>query len=60
MRDWMSKAVVALLVTFLLLPDVSHAVMLQQRALVGLRGVSVLVDDRNPEVERLGLTKAQI
>ena len=60
MRDWMSKAVVALLVTLLLLPGVSHALMLQQLALVGLKGVSVLVDDMNPEAERLGLTKAQI
>ena len=60
MRDWMSKAVVALLVTLLLLPGVSHAIMLRQTALVGLKGITVLVEDMNPQAERLGLTTAEI
>lgn len=60
MRDWMSKAVVALLVTLLLLPGVSHALMLEQTSLVGLKGINVLVEDMNPQAERLGLTTAEI
>lgn len=60
MRDWMSKAVMALLMTLLLLPGVSHAILLQQMPLIGLRGVNVLVADMNPQAEQLGLTKAEI
>jgi hypothetical protein len=55
-----SKVMVVILVVLLLLPGVSHALTDQQKALVGLRGVFVLVADMKPEAERLGLTPAQI
>ena len=52
-------AVVAL-VSLILLPGVSHALTPKQQALVGLKGVEVVVEDIRPEAERLGLTEAQI
>ena len=60
MRDWMGKVVVALVVTLLLLPGVSHALTDEQKALVGLHGVLVRVDAIKPEAERLGLKSSQI
>jgi hypothetical protein len=60
MRDWVSKLVVALVVTLLLLPGVSHALTDEQKALVGLHGVLVRVDAIKPEAERLGLKSSQI
>jgi hypothetical protein len=60
MRDGVSKTVVALLV-FLLLPGVSHAAEYQKReALVGLKGMSVVVERIRPRDVHLGLTSAQI
>src|SRR5208337_1836463 len=62
-RKWFSPAilaVVALVVAFLLLPTVSHALTNEQKILVGLRGVYVSVADMDPEEEHLGITKAQI
>jgi hypothetical protein len=56
---WSGGAVVALVV-FLLLPGISHATEYQQKELIGLKGVGVLVESVRPEVERLGLTKDQI
>jgi len=53
------KMVVALVV-LLLLPGVSHALTDQQKALVGLKGVYVLVESPKPEAQSLGLTKDQI
>jgi hypothetical protein len=55
-----SKAVVVALVALLLLPGVSHALTREQKALVGLKGVWVLVEGMNTQAERLGLTKTQI
>ncbi len=60
MRDWIPKAVVALVVVLLTLPGVSHALTDEQKALVGLQGVRVSAEFVEPEAERLGLTKAQI
>jgi len=54
------KAVVALAVALSLLPGVSHALTLKQKALVGLKGVGVDVAKISPEAERLGLTAAQV
>jgi hypothetical protein len=51
--------VVALLAVFLLLPTFSNALTLQQKALVGLKGVGVVVEVE-PEAKRLGLTPEQI
>ena len=51
---------VALVLSLLLLPGVSHALTFKQKALVGLKGVEVLVEGMQPEAERLGLTRAQI
>jgi hypothetical protein len=53
------KAALALVV-FLLLPAVSHALTIDQKALVGLKGVHVLVEAISPEVERIGLTRNQL
>ena len=52
--------IVALAVVFLLLPDISHSLTLEQMPLSGLKAIFVSVADINPEVERLGLTKNQI
>jgi hypothetical protein len=54
------KVVVVMAVALLLLPGVSHALTLQQKALVGLKGVGVDVAKISPEAERLGLTAAQV
>jgi hypothetical protein len=59
MRDWVVKAVVAMVV-LLLLPGVSHALTLSQKALVGLRGVEVIVENMQPEADRRGLNRNQI
>lgn len=44
----------------LLLPGISPALTDQQRVLVGLKGVGVLVENIRPDAERLGLTRDQI
>jgi hypothetical protein len=51
---------VALVLALLLISGVSHAFTNQQKALVGLKGVYVLVESPKPEAQRLGLTKGQI
>jgi hypothetical protein len=48
------------LVILLLLSGVSHALSIDQKPLVGLKGVYVVVESIDPQAERLGLTKAQI
>jgi len=60
MRDWVSTVVVALVLTLLLLPGVSHALTAEQKVLVGLKGVFVFVESTQPEQPRVGLTKDQI
>jgi hypothetical protein len=67
MRVWLSKVVVALVVSFLLLPDVSHALTVYQKALAGLKGVEVVVEngfrDRAPGPNRrpdLGRHRAEV
>lgn len=45
---------------FLLFPAISCALEIQQMALRGLKGVSVLVEHIKPEAERLGITQDQI
>ena len=54
------KAAVVALVVLLLLPGVSQALTDEQKALGGLKGLYVSVDDIQPEVKRLGITKDQI
>src|SRR5664280_2652986 len=54
------KAAMVALVVLLLLPGVSQALTDEQKALGGLKGLYVSVDDIQPEVERLGLTKDRI
>ncbi|MGA9754851.1 MAG: hypothetical protein WBV23_06880 [Desulfobaccales bacterium] len=56
----LEKRVMALVVVLLLLPAVSHALTDEQKALVGLKGVHVLVENLKPEIERLGLIRDQI
>jgi competence protein ComGC len=56
---WLSWRVVALVVAFLLLPGVSYATF-EQEALVGLKGVEVLVEVVKPEAEHLDLSKDMI
>lgn len=53
------NAVVALIV-FLLLPGISYALTDKQKALVGLKGVLVVVEDIRPQAEPLDLTIDQI
>jgi hypothetical protein len=53
------KVVVALVV-LLLLPGVSHALTIKQKALIGLKGIGIDIVETSPEVKRLGLTPAQI
>lgn len=48
------------LAIILLLPDISHALTANQKALVGLKGIGVLVEYMQPQAERLGLTRDQI
>ena len=48
------------LVVLLLVPGVSHALTPKQEALVGLKGMEVIVEDTGPEAENLDLTKAKI
>jgi hypothetical protein len=48
------------LVVLLALPGVSHALTLDQKGLVGLEGVQVVVEGPGLEAERLGLSKNQI
>jgi len=56
-----TKALTAVaLLVLLLLPGVSHALTDDQTALVGLKGVQVVVEKIDPQAELLGLTKAQI
>jgi hypothetical protein len=50
----------ALIVMLLLLPGTSHALTDEQKVLVGLKGVHVLVEEMNPKAERLGLNKPKI
>lgn len=50
----------ALVMVLLMLPTVSHTITIKQKALVGLKGVRVDVEDMDAQVERLGLTKDQI
>lgn len=50
----------SLLMAFLLLPGISHALTVKQNALVGLKGVYVSVEDMTPQAEQLGLNKDQI
>ena len=62
-RKWFTgatPAALALFVVLLLLPGVSNALTDEQRVLVGLKGMHVLVEEMNPKAEGLGLTKAQI
>jgi hypothetical protein len=59
-RYWTGVIVMALVVALLLLPSVSHALTIHQKALVGLRGMHVLVEKMDPQAEHLGLTEAQI
>jgi hypothetical protein len=55
-----TKIVMALVVTLLLLPGVSHALTDDQAVLVGVKEVVVIVERVNPIIERRGLTGAQI
>lgn len=48
------------LVILLIHPGVSHALTRNQRDLVGLRGVGVVVEEMVPKAENLGLTAEQI
>ncbi len=48
------------LVMLLVLPNVSHALTMNQKALVGLEGVQVVIEGPGTEAERLGLSKNQI
>ena len=48
------------LVMLLIFPGVSHALTTNQKPLVGLEGVQVVVEGPGPEGERLGLSKNQI
>jgi hypothetical protein len=57
-RKGLSAALALLML--LALPGVSHALTLKQKTLVGLKGLGVIVEDINPEAERLGLTRNQI
>jgi hypothetical protein len=57
---FLSKEIAVALTVLLLLPGVSHALTEPQKALVGLKGVYVVVGDMEPEAARLGLTEAQI
>jgi hypothetical protein len=45
---------------FLLLPGVSHALTLKQKALIGLKGVGIDIVKTSPEAKSLGLTENQI
>jgi len=62
-RKWVTGAIlaaVALVVSLLLLPGVSHALTDGQKALAGLRGMQVVVEKMDPQAERLGLAEDQI
>jgi hypothetical protein len=48
------------LVVILLLSDISHALTYNQKVLVGLNGVRVLVEHMPPNLKGLGLTRNQI
>jgi hypothetical protein len=52
-------AAVAMVVAFFLVPGVSHAVP-NKKALVGLKGVYVIVENMDPQAENLGLRADQI
>lgn len=56
-KQWV---VALLVVALLLLPGLSYALTADQKVLVGLKGVYVLVESLDPQAERLGLTKGQI
>jgi hypothetical protein len=55
-----AKISVVVLVLVLLLPGVSHALTDEQKVLVGLKGIEVVIEEISPEAERLGLTRNQI
>jgi hypothetical protein len=57
---FLSKEIAVALTVLLLLPVVSHALTDEQKALVGLKGMQVLVSQANPACDGLGLTKDQI
>ena len=61
-RKWFTGAIMAMvaLLVLLLLPGVSHALTDDQEALVGLKGVEVVIEKIKPAAERLGLTRDQI
>jgi hypothetical protein len=48
------------LVMLLVLQGVSHALTQEQKVLVGLKGVEVVIEQMQPEAESLGLTKEQL
>jgi hypothetical protein len=54
-----AKIAVVALVLVLLVPGISHALTDKQKALIGLKGLKVVVE-APPEAERLRLTKNQI
>jgi hypothetical protein len=57
----MAKLCAALaLIMLLLIPGISSALTSDQEALVGLKGVYVLVEYIRPELERLGIIEKQI
>jgi hypothetical protein len=56
----LKKEVMALVVMLLLLPVVSHALSDEQEALVGLRGVYVVIGPLRQDIESLGLNSDQI
>jgi hypothetical protein len=55
-KGWLALLVLVLL----LLPNVSQAGKRQQEALRGLKSLIVLVEEINPEAERLGLSRTQL
>ncbi len=58
MNRWL-KASLAVIV-LLLLPELAHALTDNQKALVGLNGLMLVVEALKPETEHLGITKDQI
>jgi hypothetical protein len=60
LKEKIQAAVIVLVIALLLVPGLSHALTLKQKALVGLKGMDVLVEKMNPQAERLGLGEGQI
>jgi hypothetical protein len=57
-RYWKGALVVAMVLVFVLLPGVSHSLKGQKEALIGLKGVLVVVEKNiRPEIERIGITR---